>query len=112
MERDLLSIILRNAINQVGLNSKQEFVKVYAFGSISKVGFGEDLDLLIIFDKEYIHANEIIDFKTSIGKRVHSELQMAVDFLTFTKSEAKNYKIVKRVKGRLIEFSYYDEEND
>lgn len=98
--KDLLIMSLQNAMTDSKIDVSS--VDFYVFGSSSLEVVKNDLDLLIVYDKNGVSVAELISLKSHIYRNIELNLNCVTDFMTFNYTEAKQYKIVKRVKASRI----------
>lgn len=89
-------------MKKMGKERLLEDVDFYLFGSSSLTKIVNDVDILIIFNNDVISPITIINLKKEIYFEIMRNLKVKTDFLTFSLEEARDYKIIKRVKGKRI----------
>ncbi|MGC4019224.1 MAG: hypothetical protein QM793_08400 [Muricomes sp.] len=80
-------------------------IDFYLFGSSSFTNIVNDIDILIIFNNDAISPITVINLKKEIYLEIMRNLKVRSDFLTFSLEEARDYKIIKRIKGKRINIS-------
>lgn len=94
------SRIKENKDLEIFLKSRR--IRIYLFGSSLYSFFPRDLDLLIVYNKEFISNKEIREFKNKFQEYLHSNIGIVIDITYLTNREELETNFIKCENAKIV----------
>lgn len=78
-------------------------IKLYLFGSsINGVKYNQDIDIIVVYNKDYIKIEDIIKLRRDLFKYWREHFDIILDMSLLSNDEEKELRFIKRTRAELV----------
>jgi len=86
---------------ELNIMPKKHF-DLYLFGSVLYSDTPSDIDIAIIYDKNYISVQQAIQYRSELLNDLSQKIELKIDTILLSREEEKEAKFLNNAKHKMI----------